>query len=75
MNNQVNSILLRRKNKIIIPNVDEGMKLSNSLQLVGTIQHNIQQLGFTFLRSAINALTFLDKDQLIELGDFIIPMC
>jgi hypothetical protein len=53
-----NSILLRRRNKVIVPRGDGSLPLSYT----ATINKNLESLGYTLSQNVLEALTTLSPD-------------
>ena len=53
-----NSILLRRRNKVIVPRGDGSLPLSYT----ATINKNLESLGYTLSQNVLNALATLSPD-------------
>ena len=67
----MNEILLRRKNKVILNNLNRT-KLNP--QYVATISKNIEALGYTFSKELFETLQTLSKEELQEFYLELVPM-
>lgn len=63
---EANKILLRRKNKLIVGNVEYVMSDDTQRYLV-TMTKNIETLGYTFSKQLFNKLKTLTKEELFEI--------
>lgn len=65
--NYVNELLLRRRNKIIIPTYDGFDKTTDNLGRVLVMMKNIQEIGYTFSKELIEELRYCDTSDLDNL--------
>jgi hypothetical protein len=68
----VNSIYLRRKNKVVVTD-ESKFHSSDNFYMILTILHNVGTLGYTFSESLLNRLSELDCDQLADFYAELIP--
>lgn len=69
MDYNLNSIYLRRKNKIIL---DKGDKVYNNKNLAVTINRNINKLGYTFDSKLLIQLSKLSAEYLTDINNFLV---
>lgn len=63
--NQINKILLRRKNLLMVqPSNQEYQQQENELTLVVTMMKNVQFLGFTFSKELFDVLRHMNREEL-----------
>jgi hypothetical protein len=67
----MNEILLRRKNKVI---VEKGNETIPNNQYIATIVKNVESLGYTFSNELFERLQTLDKDDLRNFYLNLVPM-
>ena len=67
VNRELNEILIRRKNLIILPATTPSKGVGhNSSSIIGSILRNIEPYGFTFSPSVINELKEYSPETLID---------
>ena len=71
----LNSVLLRRKGKLLIyKEINKNDLPPNNLNMVTTMMKNIESLGFTFDKNVITNLSRLDVDTLKEIYLELVPV-
>ena len=72
--NVLNEILLRRKNQLILENVNPNYEQTDSEKaMVGAILKNVQSLGFTFARDILEMLFHYNRAELESFYRNLIP--